>query len=83
MEWERIEHPVDRRICARDKNRCPDCGGVLEQCKAWDISEHYAGQPEWAQQQTDARRCVVEGCGFYYLRVGPGEFYMKPVKSRT
>lgn len=79
--WNKIEHPVDRRFCVRNKNVCPDCGEVLERCKALDISDDYIGQPEWAQQQTDARRCVADGCGFYYMRIGPGDFFMKAFVS--
>ena len=74
IQWSVIIHPFERRISARDKNKCPDCGNDLKHCKAGDIIDEFKIQPKWADQQTDARKCE---CGFYYLRVGPSGFYMK------
>lgn len=83
MIWKPIGPMLLRKLSARDKNVCPDCGSPLERCKAWDISEDYIGQPEWAQAATNAKKCPAEGCGFYYMRVGPGELFMKPFDGES
>lgn len=82
MTWTTLKTVLDRKKSARDKDTCPDCGAELEQCEAADIHEDYAAQPDWAKEVTNAKRCTVEGCGFYYLRIGPGCFHMKPYKRR-
>jgi len=70
------EQLMTRKASARDKNTCPDCGAQLLRCKAGDIREEFSVQPAWAERETDARKCTAKGCGFEYLRIGPGIFHM-------
>lgn len=82
MSWEPIKEMFPRKLSARDKNICPDCGAELEQCDAQDIASEYSVQPGWARAVTVAKRCVVGDCGFYYMHIGPSGFYMKPYGGR-
>jgi len=82
VAWEPIERSFERKLSARDKNVCPDCGEELERCEAWDISPDYIDQPDWIRAITNAKRCRDEECGFYYMRQGPAGFFMKPFGGR-
>lgn len=58
----------ERKLVARDKGLCPDCGATLEKCEPGEVHRNYLEVPKgWAW----ARRCPVEGCGFRLVSMGP------------